>query len=98
MVRYEIGLLHFDISYHKGYQEDGLDYKFEILRPDGKHETVFIFEGVPPQPIENVIARLYDFGWQMIQLTEDFNYDDDNQEDISIWFQEGYFHRPESLD
>jgi hypothetical protein len=94
MNKYEIGRLDFDICYDKGYQENGLDYKFQILCADGKHQTVFEFKEVPPKQIDSVIAELYEAGWQLIQVTEDFNYHDDDHEDISIWFQQAYFHRP----
>jgi hypothetical protein len=92
MSKHEVGQLQFDIYYHRGFQENGLCYKFDILKPDGNHTKAFCFEDVKPMPIERVIAELYADGWQMIQLTESFNLDDEG--DPEIWFREAYFHRP----
>jgi hypothetical protein len=91
MHTHEIGELGFDIYYHDGFTESGLCYEFKILKPDGQHEIVFESRDVPPHDIERVIARLYADGWQMIQLTQEFDLDDDG--DPEIWFREAFFHR-----
>lgn len=88
---HQIGKLHFDIYYLEHAEKD-LDCKFQILQADGKHLALPGFDVAKSFDIDCVLAELYLYGWQMIQLKEDFNLDEDG--DPEVWFREAYFHRP----